>query len=230
MEHRHRLFCAVALILLFLGTNTASAEVSVGIKKDDWIEYQVFPTGASSEGHNVTWARLEILDVQGTEISVNITTKASNGTFVSDVENFNPAEGRVGIWFMIPANLNPGESFFDANMGRNVTVEGSQERIIAGQTRTVTYAKTTDRIKRWDKATGVFVETIDVTPNETLYAIAEKTNMWSGQAIGVDPLIFYSSILGVLAAVIIVAVGVSVSRRKMTRRDCKTTSPAKLEV
>ncbi len=211
------------MILLFLGTNTASGEVSVGIKEGDWIEYQVFPAGHSSEGHNVTWARLEILGVEGTEISVNITTRSSNGTFASSVANFNPAQGRVGIWFIIPANLNPGDSFFDATMGRNVTIEGSQERIIAGETRTVTYAATTDRIKRWDKATGVFVETIDVTPNETLYAIAEKTNMWSAQTIGIDPFIFYSSILGVLTAVALVAVAVfAASRRKMARRNCNT--------
>ncbi len=104
MANRRRVFFAAVMILLFLGTNTASAGVSVGIKKGDWIEYQVFPTGHSTEGHNVTWARLEILNVEGTEITVNITTKAFNGTFASAVENFNPAEGRVGIWFIIPAN------------------------------------------------------------------------------------------------------------------------------
>ncbi len=206
MKRPLSIFTTAVTIFVFLGyTATTSAGVSIGVQKDDWIEYQVFPSGQSTEGHNVTWAKMEILEVKGTEIRANITTKAFNGTFTSTVETFDPAKGNVGIWFIIPANLKPGDSFFDAYIGRNVTVEGSEERIIAGATRTVTYASTPERIKRWDEATGVFVETIDAYSGETLYAVADKTNMWSAQTTGIDPAVFYLAILGAFAAGFVVA-------------------------
>ncbi len=116
---------------------------------------------------------MEILEIQGNEISVNLTTRAPDRTFSSNVATLNPEQGQVGIWFIIPANLNPDESFFDASLGRNV--EGSKKRIIAGENRTVTHTTTPQRIKSSDKATGVFVETIDVMPYETMFAIAERT-------------------------------------------------------
>jgi hypothetical protein len=46
----------------------------VGVKTGDWIEYNVTTTGNPPEEHNVTWARLEILQVQSDEIVVNSTT------------------------------------------------------------------------------------------------------------------------------------------------------------
>lgn len=190
MAHRNRIFLTATVLFIFLGVDAVLGGVSVGVKKGDWIEYQVTTTGTPTEGHDVTWARMEILDVKGTEISVNVTTKARNGTFASGIMNLNPARGQVGIWFIIPANLNPDEAFFDASVGRNITIEGSEQRTIAGATRTVTHASTPERIKSWDKVTGVFVESIDVLPNYTLHAIADKTNLWSGQILGIEPLTF----------------------------------------
>jgi hypothetical protein len=207
-----KLFLTLILLIL-LGVNVASGEVSVGVKKGDWIEYEVTTTGAPEEGHDVTWARMEILNVQGKEITVNVTTKAANGTFSSGIMTLNPEKGRVGVWFIIPANLNPGDAFFDASVGRNVTIEGSEQRTIAGATRTVTHATTPERIKSWDKATGVFVESVDTLPNYTLNAIADKTNLWSAQAPETDLTLLY--VAGAGAAVIVVAVAViAIARRR----------------
>ena len=207
MKHKNSVFFVAALSLLFLVVNATLGEVTVGVQKGDWIEYKVTTTGNPEEGHDVTWARLEILDRKGTEVSVNITTKARNGTYWSEVEVFDPAIGNVGIWFLIPANLNPGDQFFDASLGHNVTIEGSEERIIAGATRTVTFSSTTSRYKSWDKVTGVFVETVDALENTTLYAIADKTNLWSGETVSVGTLTFYNGVFGIAIgeAVIILA-------------------------
>ncbi len=89
-------FALVMLILLF-AVDIAVGEVSVGVKKGYWIEYEVSTTGTTEEGHDVTWARMEILAVQGNEITVDVITKAVNGTFSSGVMTMNPAEGNVGI-------------------------------------------------------------------------------------------------------------------------------------
>ncbi len=211
-------FLRVATVLLFLLTvNAAFVGVSVGVKKGDWIEYSVTTTGTPIEGHDVTWARMEILEVKGTDITVNVTTKARNGTFESGIMDLNPAEGRVGVWFIIPANLNPGDTFFDAYSGRNVTIEGSKQRMIAGAMRTVTHATTPERIKSWDKSTGVFVESIDTLQNYTLNAIADKTNMWASQIFGLDPLYFYFASFVAAAAAVTVIYALHV-RRKSSKK------------
>jgi hypothetical protein len=200
------------MLILLLMTDVALGEISVGVKKGDWIEYEVTTTGTPEEGHDVIWARMEILDVQGKEISVNVITKAVNGTFSSMVMTMNPEKGNVGIWFIIPANLNVGDTFYDASVGRTVTIEGSEQREVAGATRTVTHASTPERIKSWDKSTGVFVESIDTLPNYTLNAIATKTNMWNPQMLGIDQNLFYA-LVGVTVAAVAVAV-LAVARRK----------------
>lgn len=204
------------IILFLLSVNVASGEVSIGVKKGDWIEYQVSTTGTPQEGHDVTWARMEIVDVQGKEINVNVTTKAANGTFESGIMTLNPEKGQIGVWFIIPANLNTGDAFYDASVGRNITIEGSDQRTIAGSSRTVTHATTPERIKSWDKSTGVFVESVDTLSNYTLHAIADKTNMWSAQAQEMDSTLFYAALAGVAVVVAIAAV-IVVARGKKKR-------------
>jgi hypothetical protein len=102
-------------------------------------------------------------------------------------------------------------------LGQNVTIDGEEEITIAGATRTTTYVNTPDRHKRWDKATGVFVETYDVLPSYTINATAFATNMWGPEANVVDQNFFYA-VTGVLViAVVVLAavlVTVLVARRK----------------
>ena len=194
-----------AFALLLLGCITLAGGVSIGVKRGDWIEYHVVTTGTPQEGHDVTWARMEILEVQGTEVKVNVTTRAANGTLDIDIMTLNPGKGEVGVWFIIPADLNVGDSFYDASEDRNVTVEGSQQRTIAGATRTVMHASTTERLKSWDRTTGVFVESIDVLSNYTLNATAYSTNLWSEQTRGVDAVYIYVA-MGALVVVAVIAV------------------------
>ncbi len=204
---------AVATFLLFLGAYAAAVVPAIGVKQGDWIEYNVVTTGTPQEGHDVTWARMHILNVQGTEITVNVTTRSSNGTMEVDIMTLNPGKGEVGVWFIIPPNLAAGEAFYDASTGKNVTIEGAAERVFAGATRTVTHATTPERIKTWDKTTGVFVESIDVRPEYTLNATANKTNLWSPEVVRIDERVFYA-VMGAVVAVIVVAVFVVVTRWK----------------
>jgi hypothetical protein len=48
----------IALFLVILGVGGVLSEVSVGVKKGDWIEYQLAYTGTPTEGHDVTWAKM----------------------------------------------------------------------------------------------------------------------------------------------------------------------------
>ena len=159
---------------------------------------------------------MEIVAEQGKEVTVNVTTRARNGTLESGLLPLKPEEGQVGVWFIIPANLKPGEEFFDATINRNVTIEGSKQRTIADATRTVTHATTPERIKSWDQSTGVFVESIDVLSNYTLNALAVKTNMWKPQILGVEPKVFYVLLGGFI---VITAIAVLVVFERITKHS-----------
>src|SRR3989304_1752884 len=98
---------AITVFLVLSIANVAHGEISVGVKEGDWIEYEVTTTGTSPEEFNITWARMEILNVQGPEISANVTREALNGTLSSLVMTFNLERGKIGAWFIIPAGLNP---------------------------------------------------------------------------------------------------------------------------
>jgi hypothetical protein len=120
---------------------------------------------------------MEIISVQGPEVKANVTTEDNNGVFSSLVMDMNLEKGEIGAWFLIPANLNVGDTFYDINLGRNITIEGQTQKVYAGAIRTVINATTSERIKDWDKATGVFVKSIDTLPDYTVNATITKTNM-----------------------------------------------------
>ena len=164
----------IVLICIFLseGTVQAQEEIAVGVKKGDWIEYQVSSNGNPPKEFKVTWAKIEITWVYGNSIGANITTQMTNGTITHLMTTFDLEEGKIGAWFIIPANLKPGDYFYDSLMGRNVTIQGEEQLTYAGAQRVITNASTPERTKRWDKSTGVFVLCKDVLENFSITAIA----------------------------------------------------------
>ena len=212
-------------------------EPSVGVKEGDWIEYEisVAGTGAMPPTHDVRWFRIEVLPpVQGAAFSVNLTARYANGTLGSAIWKFNFTEGNVGGWIIIPSNLSPGDTFydswtfFDTRKQVNVTIESEEQQTLLGATRTVTYGNDWLRHKEWDKATGVFVRTVEnyknVTnragwyiENLTLTVTAIATNMWSPQILGLDQTMFYIIVTTVVVAVLISASATAVALRKKKR-------------
>lgn len=166
----------IALLIVLIGTGAVLAEILVGVKKGDWIEYQVTFTGTPPPDRDVTWGRMEIVDVQGKAIDLNITTEFSNGNLLHETITLNLETGQLGDDFIIPANLNSGDTFFDKNAG-NIAISGVEERAYAGATRTVVYATTSETTHYWDKATGVLVEGTSQFPDYTMNTIVDKTNM-----------------------------------------------------
>jgi hypothetical protein len=207
-----KLVLITALLIFLLIMSTAAAEMSVGVKQGDWIEYQAVFTGTPPAGHEVTWARTEVADVQGTVINLNVTTKFANGTLLSETITLNLATGQLGDEFIIPANLGVGDSFFDKYHG-NVTISKIEERTYADATRTVISATAAQSTYYWDKATGVLVEGISEFPEYTIHSVVEKTNMWQPQIFGVDPTVFY--IFLILVAILI---GTALAIRAMHRK------------
>jgi len=211
MDRKFALVFALAVVVMGIAPAIVFAEISVGVKQGDWIEYQVSYTGTPDPSHAISWARMEIASVQGKEISLEMTTRFSNGTQLNETTTLNLMTGQLGDDFIIPANLNTGDTFFDKNAG-NITISGTEKRTYAGATRTVVYGSTPHTIFYWDKSTGVAVEGRSTFAEFTMTTIATKTNMWQPQLFGLDPVVFYVLLIAVVAILAVIAI--LVIRRK----------------
>jgi len=180
----------------------ASAEIVVGVKQGDWIEYKVTVTGDVPEQHNINWSKIEIMAVEGKKIDIKITSRYSDGTEENLTSTLNLETGQIGDAFIIPANLDKGDTFRSSE--GNITVSGVEERTYAGATRSVVYASTSLTMFYWDRSTGFLVEATSSYPDFTLATKAEKTNMWQTQAFVLDPL--FSIVLVVLVIVVVLAI------------------------
>jgi hypothetical protein len=203
MNRKLALAFASFIVLVVILPAAISAEILVGVKQGDWIEYQVNVTGTPPPDHNITWARMEITDVQGGDINLNVTTKFSNGTLLNEAITLNLETGQLGDDFIIPANLNGGGTFFDKRVG-NITISGVEERTYAGATRTVVYANTFQTKFYWDKSTGIIVEALSSYTEYTMHTTVDKTNMWQAQIFGLDSTIFYALLIATVAILAII--------------------------
>lgn len=210
---RGKFILAAASLLFLVTAGVALGAVSVGVKTGAWIEYNVSVTGTPAEQHDVTWARMEVNAVHGTQIGLNISVKFSDGTLEPQTATLNLETGQLGDDFIIPANLNVGDVFFDKNVG-NITISGVEEKTYAGATRSVVTAATSETTYYWDQTTGVLVEGISQYPEYTMHSVVDKTNLWQPQTLGLDPTVFYAVVIGAVALIVIVLVVFVVRRKK----------------
>jgi uncharacterized membrane protein YozB (DUF420 family) len=211
----------IVSVSIIASPTLAYDEPSVGVKNGDWIEYTVRITGQTSvSSKNITWFKAEILDVEGAAFQANMTVRYVNGTFRSSVWKFNFTEGNVGGWVIIPPNLGTGNTFFDATKPGNVTIEGEEQKIVAGASRTITHACDSTRIiKEWDKATGVYTYSVEHPKNFTVITNAIATNMWSPQILQVNQTVFYALVaVCIVLAVSVLFLVIVVARRKSLKR------------
>jgi hypothetical protein len=210
---RKKFILVVASLFFLVTAEVVLGEFSVGVKTGDWIEYNVSVTGSPAEKHDVTWARMEVYAVQGSQIDLNITVKFSDGTLEPQTATLNLETGQLGDDFIIPANLNVGDVFFDKNVG-NITISGVEEKPYAGFTRSVMTAATSETTYYWDQATGVLVEGNSHYPEYTMHSVVDKTNLWQSQVQGLNPTVFYAMVIGVLALIVVVLTVFIIRRKK----------------
>ncbi len=213
---RGQLAISIALLFLFVAMVpfVCQAEIAVGVKKGDWIEYKVTVTGTVPQGHNVTWARMEVTDVQGKAINLNITTSFTNETLFPEKITLNLETGVLGDDFIIPANLNYRDSFFDMNQG-NITIRDTGTKTVADVDRTVVSGTTTQTTYVWDKTTGVLVEATTTFTGYTMTTVADRTNMWTPMLFGLNPSFFFILIAVAIVAILVVVAALCMSRRKI---------------
>lgn len=211
----------IVSILFTVSIVSGYGELSVGIKEGDWIEYDVDITGNPPPVHrNVTWMRIEILQVEGSGFPVNLTVRYINGTSDSSIWKFNLTEGNTEGWIIIPSGLGPGDTFFDnfSKTDKHIAIQSQEQKTVLGATRTVTYANDTYRHKEWDKTTGVFIGSSEIFRNWSAYVTAIGTNMWSPKILGIDQAAF--SFL--VAASIVLATSIVSSLFVLERKRRKT--------
>ncbi len=193
---------------------------SIGVKNGDWIEYTVNITGpTSAPAHNISWFRIDILDIESSAFQANVTVRNVNGTLSSSIWNFNFTEGQVEGWVIIPPNLGVGDVFYDSSKPANITILGEEQKIVAGATRTITHSSDSVRpIKEWDKATGVYTYSVEYPKNFTVISLAISTNMWDPQTMDLNQTTSNALVaISIVLAVFIVSSSV-IARRNKTRK------------
>ena len=195
-----------AVLVCSLLSTTVYAEIVVGVKEGDWIEYRVTGTGNVPAEHDLTEAKIEILGVDGKTIDIQIASKFSDGREETITSTLNLETGQIGDSFIIPANLSKGDTFLEQTEG-TITIRGVEEKTYAGAKRTTVYATTSRTEFRWDLSTGFLVEATSSYPDFTIITEAENTNMWQTQTFGVDPIVPIVLVAAVIVAVLAIVLG-----------------------
>ncbi len=216
MKRRLALLLIWVIVLTVIVPVAGLAEVSVGVKEGDWMEYEIEYTGSPPEGYP-SWLRVDVISVQGTSIDVLATRELVNGTTGSHSVTVDLETG-VPDLVLIPANLDDGDEFYHEVVG-NITIIDVQDATYAGAKRTILLAPVTQVLYRWDRATGVLLEATQSSTGFTQHLLLDKTNMWGPQSseLPFDSTVFYTLIL---VAVVVVAVVVFVVLRRRKKSVC----------
>jgi len=208
----------LVLVLASVFFSVSPADILVGVKKGDWIEYNVSFTGNPPIEHDAVWARMEIISVDGKKVNASFVSRLANETVLEILEDLDLEKGRLIDMFIIPAYLDEGDVFYDQISGQ-IVIDRVETRNYAGADRTVVYAEAVDTQWYWDRATGVTVEARTSNSMYTLDTVATGTDMWNSQIFGLDANIFYG-----LLSLIAVGVGASIIL-SLQRRKRRLTSP-----
>jgi hypothetical protein len=216
-----RKFVLVAIILTVLVVlvplSSVLADVSVGVKPGDWIQYNVHVTGNPPGDHNIQSAGMNVTTVQGTAITLDIQTLFNNGTNYPEHITLNLATGVLGDDFFIPKNLNVGDQFYDLYQG-NITITSIQQQTVAGAQRTLVLGATNYTSYEWDRETGTLVAATSIEPDYTMVTNTNSTNIWQPDILGLPPLVYYVTVtVAAIAAVASVVIAAIWIKQRKTR-------------
>ena len=165
-------FVGVLVTLTLSVIPISGANGSTGVNVGEWVKYEVVGTIPSLFDYD--WVRLEIQNVNGTEITILETIRYKNGAEEPNTLSWDIDTG-VEPW-VIPANLNKGDPFpFIYN---TAVVNDTLTQTYAGASRAVNllylsrFEEYTELTAYWDQATGFLLE---VSLNYT-----SPTESWTG--------------------------------------------------
>ncbi len=190
METAKKTVVRSSVIFLFLTTvlvltqNLVSVRAeAVGVKAGDWVKYDV--TGNFSGMTNFEWMKIEFTKVEGTNVTVKATVRMTSGTETSQDMSFDIGSsegGLAGIGFVIPANLDVGDTV--SFSGTNIGLTAQTTRTYGGASRTVvgiaySMPGLVSAAVFWDKATGILLEASMSYGSQSLKIMASSTSFGS---------------------------------------------------
>ena len=207
----------IACVLLLLSTQFGlvfSAEILIGVKTGDWMEYEVTSSGNVPQEHNLSRAKIEVIGIEGKKIHINITSIYTNSSQEIIQSTLNLQTGEILDSFIIPANLTTGDSFPEITQG-SIKIQDTTQKQIAGATRTTVTANTPQTNFYWDQQTGFLVEATSTFTDFSIYTTAQETNIWQSQ-IQLD--ITTTAIIIVLTIIIIIAIIWIIKKRRISQK------------
>lgn len=198
---------SIALIILVasMSFTVASADLALNVKGGDWIKYKVTETGNPTSDFNITWARMDIISVQGETINVNVITAYANGTiYPENGITLNLATGAIGDGFFIPTNLTPGDKYSSEYEG-NITINSVEQLEAAGTERTVLSGVANQTSYYWDKQTGVMVAATSNFTGFSMFTKTSGTNLWQPQILGLNLTVFYSLLVAIVVVLVVIS-------------------------
>ncbi len=207
MKTKHSFYIGL-LVTALIGIclfSTVFAQLTVGVKKGDIIEYQVECKGDVPEQHDVSSATIEVLNVRDKMIDIKFISVFLDETEKTEYSTLNLETGNLGEAFIIPANLTEGDTFFEQIAG-NITISGVEERAYSGKKRTTVTASDPKNLWYWDQETGFLVEAKSTYANFSIAMKAEETNIWQPQSPEMDPTVAIVLVVAIIAALLIIVV------------------------
>jgi len=196
----HLLFITLLTSFLMISVH---AQISVGLKEGDWVEYTATYTGNPPETYPKT-ARIEVQTIQGTLITVEINSILLNETQTSITEIFDLNIGAPDL-IIIPANLRAGDEVFHEDIG-TFTIEGVAEYTFEGTTRELVHANVMQTELSWDRTTGIVIEAESISDTHTQTFLAVNTNIVQTQASDLYPMLLYAVIAVVIIVLVVIAI------------------------
>ena len=207
---------AVALLATSLFVYAAFAQSGiVGVKAGDWIKYKVVETGNPISEYNITWASMDITNVQGPVITVNVLTQYGNGTLLPENGiNLNVQTGAIGDGFFVPIGLKPGDQYSTEYEGI-INMTSIEHTEAGGASRAVLVGVTSQSVYKWDEQTGIMVSATSTLPGCVMYTTASATNLWTPQILGLNQALFYAIVISIIVVMaVLVGLGLLLFRRR----------------
>jgi hypothetical protein len=202
---------------------------TVGVLPGEWIEYSIEwkPSEYYVEGEEPpVKVRREILEVQGSNVTVKITAWYPNGTVSYDVKAGDVVYGTGGVALMIiPANLKEGDTIRIQGLSETnlPKIFGEVEREYLGTIRNVVYSQFTafgyNITAYWDKLKGVALELkYEHSSRGSSIIVVSATNMFPtfNKSINFGP--YFALALTVVALSVFIIIRRGKGRRKRITR------------
>jgi len=235
--HLTSILLTILVTCIVLPGLVQAVDYTVGVKAGDWVKYGQFSVTWTGNGtapsyieeeKKMDWVKLEVENVSGTTVNINMTLHFNNGTQIYQISSVNlNSTASMGSRLLIAANLNSGDPL--SPEPNSPTINQTITRTYASASRnvnllnatTVYQNQTTTLTVYFDKSTGFMVEMYVKGPDYTTPGAyvettitATETNIWSPDLIGTLTSNIIYIIIGAVAIVAVIAAAIALRRKK----------------